>query len=488
MKRNLIIVLSYLVGMFAILSCETVLSVDEAVIEAVYYETTTTIALDVNNDWTAYSSADWCIISPSSGDKNVKSIKVTTQGNKSYSDRECQITISSKKKTESILVKQVQNDAIIAETSSLSISDKAQQFSITVNSNINYTVFAESDWIKQLDTKALSSRYLTFYAEANDSMDSRTGTILLRQMDGPFEAYIKVRQSQKDSIILSKSSIEFNWSSAYDSLDVLANVDYSIIVPEFCEWLHIEKGGEGNNSMIYVSADDFIPSPNNSRNQIISDRNATITICFGSLSREIYVSQRFRDYIWISQENASLYTGQTLAIEAMPIFHDGIDQTLYWKSDNESVATVNDGVILANSKGMAIITVSNADNSYSSSCIVNVKEVIDDIRIIACGKHLHQFSGYFEITLHSRIIIPPAVKSIVFNSVWLCQPNGAVVDIKGTHNGYVQFNTFNLYQNSINDRDLDYLSTWFVLYQVEIDGESYNFRQSINAHHWTSSI
>ena len=487
MNKILLILLS-IIGLFFFTSCETELTVDKDNLEAPCFFYTVEVTLDVNKEWTASSSAKWCQISPSSGDKTVKTIRISIENNDGYSDRECQVTINSKEKTETISVKQAQKDALIVETSTINISDKAQSFSVNVSSNINYIAIAENSWIKDINTKALSSNNLKFYAEANDSMEPRDGSIRLKQRDGLLESVILIKQNQKDSIILSCTSLELNWENAFEVIDVVSNIDYYITIPDNCTWLQAEKTGEGKDSQVHVSADDFIPLPDDGWNPSVPYRTGTIILSFEDISKEIIVTQLYRDYIWISQERLDLYPNNRTKLVAVPFLHNGINQTLIWESNNEEVATVDNGIIAAHAKGVAIITVSNSDNSFSASCIVTVKNVIDDIRIKACGKNIHQYNGYFTVVFHSRIYIPSAAKSVVYNSVWLCQPNGTVADIKGTQNGYVEFKTLYLNQNSFNDRDLDSLSMWFVIYQIEVDGVFYEFKQNIDAHTWTSNI
>ena len=48
------------------------------------------------------------------------------------------------------------------------------------------------------------------------------------------------------------------------------------------------------------------------------------------------------------------------------------NKTVIWKSDNDSIATVKDGVVKGISKGIANITATTQDGNYSASCKVNV--------------------------------------------------------------------------------------------------------------------
>lgn len=488
MKRIACLIVSFFIIILTLPSCETILSVDAPLIEANSNGSSASITLDVNKDWTASCSADWCDISPTKGDKDVKSIRVSVQSNKTYSDRVCLITIVSKDKSITVSVKQVQNDELLVETSDVTISDKQQSFAVNVSSNIKYSVSIESSWIKHIGTKALTPNTLTFEAEANNTMDARTGIIKLIQNGGSIERDVVVKQKQKDSIIVSANSISFDWNNATTSIGITANVDFQIKIPEDCGWLHADRTGSKREYQLNVYADDFILTPYSNWNTDYPAREGIITLTAGDVTKQIAVSQRFRDYIWISQDNLELYEGFSASITTQTFLHSGINHNLVWESNNEDVATVEEGNIVAVSKGQAIITVRNQDNSFSAQCIVNVKKVIDDVYIRAQGKNLHQYSSYFELKFHSRIYFPSVVKSVEYYSVWLCQPDGTVYDIKGTYDGYVEFKPVYWTNSTLNQWDLDYFCRWYVIYQVVIDGELHELYQNLNAHLWSSSI
>ncbi len=45
---------------------------------------------------------------------------------------------------------------------------------------------------------------------------------------------------------------------------------------------------------------------------------------------------------------------------------------LVWKSDNENIASVTDGIVTAKGKGKTTITVSTSDGKQTAKCAVNV--------------------------------------------------------------------------------------------------------------------
>lgn len=484
MKASLIIRITSLATIIVLLciSCQTILEVDQLSYDVSSNGLETVISLDVNNDWTAFSSDSWCLLNPMSGDKNTKQITMMILRNTRYVDRECDITISSKDKSETITVKQHQQDAIEVETSSISISDAEQDFTLSASANVDYNVSVSGNWIQHIGTKAMNTQTLTFHAKENTNADPRYCSIRLEQSGGIVSTVI-VNQKQRDYITLSKDNIDLGWTGASGRISVYSNVDYEMSVDNGGEWLHVERNGSGRNCTLSITADDYEPTPETHPGTIVNDRSATITLRYGTLLKTISVTQRFRDYIWLSDSSVKLYLGYRKTVTARAFFHEGINTNLVWSSSNEDVASVNDGVISGKTRGTALIYVKSQDDKYSSQLSATVKEAIDDIYVSASGKNIDQSGWQTILIFHSNIHWPSEVGNIKFYSVWLCYPDGTAYDIKGTSSGYVEFRP--VYKSgALSDSDFDYYSTWYVMYQCEIDGVYHEFRANVNAHTW----
>ena len=486
MKRFLLI-LTMVIGCSLFVSCEpepTILYVDTPLIDAQSKGASAIINVVSNYEWTASSSADWCVINPTHGDADTKSIQVIIQSNPDYSSRECTITINSKEKQQPISVKQAQRDTLSFENSSFIISCDEQTIDVIVDSSVQYDVSSEVEWIKLMSTKALSSSTYVFQVEANESMSSRKGSIRIKQLNGSKVSVASINQKQKDSIIVSPRDVYFRWDNASASITVKANVDFTINVSEDCDWLHVERSGSGMDFKLRITADNFILTPDTIWDLNVPYRSGTITLTYGNISKTIIVNQQFKDYIWISENEVSLYVNYSTPIRAQAFLHE-TDKTLHWKSSDENVAIVKEDNIIALSKGQAVITVCSADNSYSATCNVSVKEPIDDVRIAAHGYNVISTSVPSRLTFHSKIYIPSVFQTVEYYSVWLGQPDGTIQEIKSTYDGYVLFSTI-YYYALFDQKAADYFSTWYVIYQVALDGVEYEFYQNLNAHTWGS--
>ncbi len=76
--------------------------------------------------------------------------------------------------------------------------------------------------------------------------------------------------------------------------------------------------------------------------------------------------------ISLNKSSLSLYVGNTETLIATILPNNVTDKSLVWSSSNSSIATVENGKIIAKKVGTTIITVSNADGTKKATCNVTV--------------------------------------------------------------------------------------------------------------------
>ncbi len=77
----------------------------------------------------------------------------------------------------------------------------------------------------------------------------------------------------------------------------------------------------------------------------------------------------------------TLNRGSEHTLTATVLPSDAYDKTVSWKSSDESVVSVNNGVITAEGIGEATVTVTTADGSYEAVCAVTVNEPITGVEL-----------------------------------------------------------------------------------------------------------
>ena len=77
----------------------------------------------------------------------------------------------------------------------------------------------------------------------------------------------------------------------------------------------------------------------------------------------------------LSNDSLELYVSETYTITAIIEPHNATNKVLRWSSSDNSIASVNNGVITAHGSGNVVITVTSKDGKYSASCNVTVKNM-----------------------------------------------------------------------------------------------------------------
>lgn len=97
----------------------------------------------------------------------------------------------------------------------------------------------------------------------------------------------------------------------------------------------------------------------------------------------------------LSKTSSDLTLGSTLTLQATVLPANASNKNVTWTSSNTSVATVNNGTVIALAIGSSTITVKTVDGNKTATCVITVVETqIDDytIMIYMCGADLE--SGY----------------------------------------------------------------------------------------------
>lgn len=217
------------------------------------------IVVQANIDFTVQNpDVDW--IHPV-GTKAAESHTLTylVDKNETYEDRYAEIKIiaASIGKTETVSVKQVQKDAIVVAKDSYTVDASGGTVQFTVNHNVEYDTSIRVDWIKLVDTKAMTSDELSFSVEPNSSLDNREGQIVFTSKDGAITQHVAIYQAQTNSIVVSETEKVIGPDGGSFDIVVNANIEYSVTDPDV-DWIRlIETKSTTSKTFVYsVSAYD----------------------------------------------------------------------------------------------------------------------------------------------------------------------------------------------------------------------------------------
>ena len=191
-----------------------------------------TISIESNTSWTAKSSANWCTITPSSGDASTKTITAKLATNDTYAARSCNIIITAGSISKTLTFNQESNLGLLITQDKYDLSNDAATIELEVKANVEFDIAISGDWISQATTRSLSTSKLSFDIAKNESYDNREGAITIKQKNGTLTSTIKVFQSQEDAIIISEKTEELSSENQILKVELKTNVDFEVIIPD----------------------------------------------------------------------------------------------------------------------------------------------------------------------------------------------------------------------------------------------------------------
>ncbi|MBP3289798.1 MAG: leucine-rich repeat protein, partial [Alistipes sp.] len=226
-----------------------------------------------------------------------QTIRYRVDANSDYNSRTATITVQSKDGSlkETITITQAQKDAIVLAKSSYTVDNDGGEIDIEIGHNVDFDVEISDNWITKTSTRAFETETLTFTIAANNSDDSREGTIKFISKDKTITQTVKVYQSQSNALIVSKKDIVIDEKAQTVEFEVRANVEYTVSASS-ASWLHREDTRAMTSQTIRYRVD---------ANSDYDSRTATITVQSkdGSLKETITVTQAQKDAIVLAKSS-----------------------------------------------------------------------------------------------------------------------------------------------------------------------------------------
>lgn len=150
-----------------------------------------------------------------------------------------------------------------------------------------------------------------------------------------------------------------------------------------------------NTNVATVAADGTITAKATGTAVITATLDTVSKTCTVSVTNPVYGFKLTRDSV-------SLSGGETVTLDVTSIVPSNPDDySVTWSSDNESVATVKDGVVTAGTTGTAHITA--VINGISRTCTVEVKNPLTDF---ALDKTTMELAGEYTGQLNVTSVVP----------------------------------------------------------------------------------
>lgn len=251
------------------------------------------------------------------GTKALSTDKVTLNisANESYDNREGKVTF---KQTDSdlvqtVIIRQGQTDGLFITTPEYDISNESHTISVEIKANVEFTVTPQVDWIKHVETKALSPSTIVLSIEANESYDNRTGTVLVKQSNGSLSGTITITQKQTDGLFVTPTEINIDHKEQTVEVEVKNNVSYDVVIPDDAkEWISVKS-----NTATKALVDNKVVLAF-TQNTTYDNREASVTIkqTDGPLAETVRIKQAQTNVIIVNNKEFTLTCDQqSLSIE-----------------------------------------------------------------------------------------------------------------------------------------------------------------------------
>ncbi len=147
---------------------------------------------------------------------------------------------------------------------SYTVDGEGGQLSVTLKTNISYSITSSASWLRWASTKATRTDVVIFDVDANDG-DERTAIVTFAA--GNYSTQVSVRQTAVERYLdLSDTEMTLDNDGSAISLFAESNVDYTFNVNS--SWLEVNRNGDYSESEFRIGAQ---------RNASFDKRTATIT-------------------------------------------------------------------------------------------------------------------------------------------------------------------------------------------------------------------
>lgn len=135
-----------------------------------------------------------------------------------------------------------------------------------------------------------------------------------------------------------------------------------------------------NKNVVWTSDNEEVATVSDGKITALKSGAATITVTTEDGGKtatcQVTVEDAYVPVSNVTLDNTSLVLneGESATLAATVLPENATDKSLVWSSSDESVATVNDGEVVAVNMGTAVITVTTTDGGKTAECTVTVKD------------------------------------------------------------------------------------------------------------------
>lgn len=192
--------------------------------------------------WKISGSADWCEVSSMSG-INGDYVSFKVEPSEDTDERRVTYTFVCGTASQEFTIIQKQKDALTVTSSNFEVPANGQEITIEVKANIQfeYEITDGSEWIHEVETKAMETTVLNFIVDANSEFEDREGQITITS--GNISETITIYQAEAvPAINIETKEYEVSAECEPITVEIDANVEYSYRTD--ADWIHFAENSE----------------------------------------------------------------------------------------------------------------------------------------------------------------------------------------------------------------------------------------------------
>ena len=172
----------------------------------------------------------------------VSTLRFHAEGNTDTEPRQGVITLNGDNGlTEEVTVYQLgSGPALVLTQTEYVVGSDGETIQVELKSNNTYQIEMPSvDWIREADTRALSTYTHYFTVAPNETYDAREAVIRFVDKENGLEQTVTVTQMQRDAIVVAQDTYEVSTMGGGLKLPVQANVDFTVETD--VDWIRLQE-------------------------------------------------------------------------------------------------------------------------------------------------------------------------------------------------------------------------------------------------------
>lgn len=244
-----------------------------------------TIELDAESDWTAQVSDSWVSVNPNKGFAGKKSVEISVLPNETVNERTAYVSFLTNGNQKAQIMIVQEGLYLRTDIASLDFRSKGETKTFNVYSNTDWEVMSVPDWIKLSASKGSGDAELEVTAEGNQSLTSRSGTILIQKPWLDLEISISVKQDAM-TFNVGAQKLSFSHKAEETNIDLTADFPWYSSVSD--TWITTNPTQGTGDATIKVSVTE---------NNSYKERAGTILYSMSEVTKSVQVEQDAKYFI-----------------------------------------------------------------------------------------------------------------------------------------------------------------------------------------------